>query len=151
VRRILIASIVVVAGCSGATPSVGNGDISTAILRGQGEPVRVRVEVADSPKERERGLMDRTSLDADAGMVFLFEDEGGAVTDRFWMKDTKIPLSIAFWDADGSILAILDMDPCTTDPCPTYGAPAPYVGVLEVDQGFFDEHGVHVGDTVELS
>lgn len=150
-RRILTASIIFLAACSSATPSIGNSDISTATLRGRGEPVRVRVEVADSPIERERGLMDRTSLDADAGMVFLFEDEGGAVRDRFWMKDTLIPLSIAFWDADGSILAIRDMDPCAADPCPTFGAPAPYVGALEVDQGFFDEHGIHAGDTIELS
>lgn len=150
-RRILIASIVILAGCSSASPSIAESDISIAILRGEGEPVRVRVEVADSPVERQRGLMDRTSLDADAGMVFLFADEEGAVTDRFWMKDTQIPLSIAFWDADGSILTIQDMDPCTADPCPTYGATTPYVGALEVDQGFFDEHGIHVGDSIELS
>jgi uncharacterized membrane protein (UPF0127 family) len=150
-RRILIASIVILAGCSSASPSIAESDISIAILRGEGEPVRVRVEVADSRVERQRGLMDRTSLDADAGMVFLFADEEGAVTDRFWMKDTQIPLSIAFWDADGSILALHDMDPCTADPCPTYGAAAPYIGALEVNQGFFDEHGIHIGDTVELS
>jgi uncharacterized protein len=150
-RRVLIASIVILAGCSIASPSIGNSDISTATLLGRGEPVRVRVEVADSPIERERGLMYRTSLETDAGMVFLFDDEGGAVTDRFWMKDTKIPLSIAFWSADGSILAILDMDPCNADACPPYDAPAPYLGALEVNQGFFDEHGIHVGDSIELS
>ena len=150
-RRILIASIVILAGCSSASPSIGDSDISTATLHGRGEPVEVRVEVADSPIERERGLMDRTSLEADAGIVFLFSDKGAVVTDRFWMKDTRIPLSIAFWDADGSILAIHNMDPCTADPCPTYGAPSPYVGALEVDQGFFDEHGIHVGDSIELS
>ena len=150
-RRILIAGVVILAGCSSATPSMGNSDIATATLSGQGEPVRVRVEVADSPSERERGLMGRTFLDADAGMVFLFDDQGGSVTDRFWMKDTQIPLSIAFWDADGSILAIHDMDPCAADPCPTYGAPAAYVGALEVNQGFFEEHGIHVGDSIELS
>ena len=150
-RRTFIAWVVILAGCSSATSTMGTKDIAIATLRGQGEPVRVRVEVADSPIERERGLMDRTSLDADGGMVFLFDDEGGAVTARFWMKDTRIPLSIAFWDAQGSILAIHDMDPCAADPCPTYGAPAPYVGALEVDQGFFDEHEIHVGDTIELS
>ncbi len=150
-RRVLFATIVILAGCSSATPANGTSEISIATLRGRGEPVEIRVEVADSPVERQRGLMGRTSLDVDAGMVFLFSQEEGATTDRFWMKDTQIPLSIAFWDAEGSILAIHDMDPCTADPCATYGAPAPYIGALEVEQGFFDEHGIDVGDTIELS
>jgi uncharacterized membrane protein (UPF0127 family) len=67
------------------------------------------------------------------------------------MKNTLIPLSIAFWDEDGRIVGIRDMDPCTADPCPTYGSPDPYVGALEVDQGFFTEHGVVIGDRIELS
>ena len=66
------------------------------------------------------------------------------------MKDTLIPLSIAFWDEDGRIVGIQDMEPCTADPCPTYGSPEPYVGALEVNQGFFDEHGVVIGDRIEL-
>jgi uncharacterized membrane protein (UPF0127 family) len=150
-HRTLIACVVVLAGCSGATSTVGNIGVATATLRGQGELVRVSVEVADSPEERERGLMDRTSLEADAGMVFIVADDDGAVPHRFWMKDTQIPLSIAFWDADGSILAIRDMDPCTAEPCPRYGPPTPYIGALEVNQGFFEEHGIHVGDSIELS
>lgn len=148
-RRHLALALLTLVGCAHATPSIGVAAITAVTLHGSQGAVHVEVEEADSPAEREQGLMGRTSLGAGEGMVFLFED--GPVTDRFWMKDTKIPLSIAFWAADGSILAIHDMDPCTTDPCPTYGAPAPYVGALEVDQGFFDEHGVHVGDTIELS
>lgn len=83
-------------------------------------------------------------------MLFLFADEGGPVTTRFWMKDTLIPLSIAFWDANGRIVAIRDMVPCTADPCATYGAPAPYVAALEVNRGFFQAHGVTVGDRVDV-
>ena len=92
--------------------------------------------------------MDRTSLGADDGMVFLFD---AASSGSFWMKDTLIPLSIAFWDETGRIVGIRDMDPCTADPCPTYGSPEPYVGALEVNQGFFEEHGVVIGDHIELS
>ena len=81
------------------------------------------VEVADTQEEREVGLMNRESLPVDAGMIFLFEEDnvGG-----FWMKDTLIPLSIAFADADGTILSILDMDPCEADPCEIYDPGVPY-------------------------
>ncbi len=149
-RRLAFA-LVLLAACGRATPSIAGRPVSTASLSGSQGAVTVHVEAADSPAERERGLMGRTALPADAGMVFLFADEGATVTDRFWMKDTEIALSIAFWGTDGRILAIYDMDPCATDPCPTYGPPAPYVGALEVNKGFFSEHGVHVGDRIQLS
>ena len=67
------------------------------------------------------------------------------------MKDTLIPLSIAFWDDDGRIISILDMDPCDADPCPTYGPDEPFVGAVEVDRGGSRTDGVTVGDRVELT
>ena len=112
-----------------------------------GDEVVVAVEVADSADERQVGLMGRESLPEDAGMIFLFgEDTSGG----FWMKDTLIPLSIAFWDTDGRVIALLDMQPCTTDPCPTYAPAAPFIGAVEANLGWFEEHGVAVGDVVEL-
>src|SRR5205809_341425 len=83
-------------------------------------------------EERERGLMNRSSLGGSEGTVFLFD---GATDTSFWLKDTLIPLSIAFWDGAGTIVGFRDMDTCTADPCPTYGSPEPYVGALEVNQG----------------
>lgn len=151
-RHHLAVGLLVLIGCARATPSIGIAPITSMTLRGSQGAVQVQVEAADSPAEREKGLMGRTSLGANEGMVFVFLDVSeGPVTGRFWMKDTQIPLSIAFWDADGSILAIRDMDPCSADPCPKYGAPAPFIGALEVNQGFFDEHGIHVGDSIQLS
>ena len=61
--------------------------------------------------------MGRTTLPADAGMVFVFSEDSPR---PFWMKDTLIPLSIAFYAGDGRILRILDMEPCDADPCPLY-------------------------------
>lgn len=113
--------------------------IGTAVLH---------VEVAATPEARARGLMGRTELPADQGMAFVF---GQATTDRFWMKDTLIPLSIAFWDERDRVVAILDMQPCRADPCPTYGPDQPYVGAVEVNLGYFDDHGIEVGDQVELT
>ncbi len=109
--------------------------------------VEVPVEVADTQPEREVGLMGRESLPVDAGMLFLFDEDslGG-----FWMKDTLIPLSIAFADAEGTIVSILDMDPCEADPCEIYDPGVAYRSALEVNQGAFDDWGVQVGDRLTL-
>jgi uncharacterized membrane protein (UPF0127 family) len=142
-----VVTVVSVASCTKDEPTIDATPISSVVLHGSDGPVRVTVEAADTPAERAHGLMGRTSLGTDEGMVFVFD---GPTDGSFWMKDTLIPLSIAFWDEDGRIVGIRDMEPCTADPCPTYGSPEPYVGALEVDQGFFAEHGVVIGDRIEL-
>ena len=102
---------------------------------------------AQTEEQHEYGLMNRSSLPQDYGMVFLFFDE---TTDGFWMKNTRIPLSIAFFDVDGKILEILDMEPCPpkTEACPIYKPDVPYQGALEVNEGAFDRAGVAEGDTI---
>jgi hypothetical protein len=111
------------------------------------ETVRVPVEVAETASQRELGLMHRRELAADAGMVFLFDEDQ---TSGFWMKNTLIPLSIAFYDAQGRIVRILDMEPCREDPCPSYEPGAAYRGALEVNKGAFRRWGVEAGDRVTL-
>jgi uncharacterized membrane protein (UPF0127 family) len=108
----------------------------------------LHVEVASTPDARARGLMGRIELPSDQGMAFVFDRP---TTSEFWMKDTLIPLSIAFWDAENRVVAILDMAPCRADPCPTYGPHRPYVGAVEAKLGYFDDHGVEVGDRVWLT
>ncbi len=120
---------------------------STLTIRTDVGPVVLDVEVAKTDEERARGLMGRERLPADQGMVFLYRQP---VTNRFWMKDTLIPLSIAFWNEAGRIVAILDMPPCEQEPCPTYGPDDPYVGAVEANRGFFAENGAQAGDRVEL-
>ena len=66
------------------------------------------------------------------------------------MKNTLIPLSIAFADAEGTIVSILDMEPCEADPCEIYDPGVPYRSALEVNQGAFDDWGVQVGDRLTL-
>ncbi|HEX5470009.1 MAG TPA: DUF192 domain-containing protein [Gaiellaceae bacterium] len=108
----------------------------------------MRVEVADTEAERERGLMGRSSLAADSGMLFVFgEEHRGA----FWMKDTLIPLSIAFYGEDGRILRILDMVPCKEEPCPLYDPEVAYEGALEVNAGAFERWGVSEGDGLRIT
>ena len=111
------------------------------------DEVLLEVEVAVADEERRRGLMGRDHLAPNDGMAFVFDEP---VSSGFWMKDTLVPLSIAFWDEEGRIVAILDMDPCEADPCPVYGPGTAYVGAVEVRQGLFEFRGVEVGDRVEF-
>jgi uncharacterized membrane protein (UPF0127 family) len=111
-----------------------------------GERVPVEVEVADTDVERQMGLMGQTVLPENAGMLFVFE---GEQTLSFWMRDTLIPLSIAYIDAEGRIVDIQGMQPLDDAP-PHYVSAEPAQYALEVNQGFFEEWGVDVGDTVEL-
>lgn len=108
-----------------------------------GATTEVRVEIADTPEMTEVGLMCRTSLDRDAGMLFMFPDDTRI---PFWMKNTLIPLSIAFLDAGWHIVAIMDMrvapDPSTPPPTDLFAPPKPYRYALEVNQGFFTAHGI---------
>ena len=98
------------------------------------------VELAYEPQTRAKGLMYRDGIRADEGMLFVYPD----VKPRsFWMKNTRMPLSIAFADPQGTILYMADMIPLSTQhtKCPQ---PAKYA--LEVNKGWFKSQGVKVGD-----
>ena len=116
------------------------------ISSGKGS-VTLKVEIAQNDAQRAQGLMNRRRLAPKAGMVFLFPKPTRA---QFWMKDTLIPLSVAFYDRHGRILQILDMGPCTADPCPVYDAGVTYRGALEVNRGAFARWGVGRGSTIRL-
>ena len=100
------------------------------------------VEVAASDPQRMQGLMFRTKLGRDDGMLFIFEEPA---YHSMWMKNTLIPLSVAFLDAGGRILNILDMEPQTLD---THSAAGPAVYAIETNKGWFAGHRVKAGDRV---
>jgi uncharacterized membrane protein (UPF0127 family) len=114
------------------------------ILASNGKEVRVRVEIADNHVERVIGLRWRESLPENRGMLFVYTDEEER---SFTMDDTVIPLSIAFMDSEGRIVDIKDMKPLEAGP---YVSAKPARYALEVNQGFFEERGVKVGDRAEL-
>jgi uncharacterized protein len=150
VRTILTISMMsAFVACSSHATSNGAGHIvgrATFSSEG-GEVMTSRLGVADSDDERALGLMGRTSLPPNGGMVFVFD---GPTEASFWMKDTSIPLSIAFWDDDDRVVGIMEMPPCQHDPCPTYRPGQPYTDALEMNAGWFARHGIEIGDTVEL-
>ncbi len=90
------------------------------------------VAVAETAELRAQGLMNVTDLGSLDGMLFVFPE---AVTAEFWMKDTLIPLDIAFFDGGGDFVDKLTMVPCEADPCPTYPAAGPYRYALEAPEG----------------
>ena len=108
-------------------------------------PDTVRAEVARTPEERSRGLMYREELAPDAGMLFIFPDNA---VRGFWMQNTYIPLDIAFLDPSFRIVDIQQMEPMTTE---QHTGRAAFTYALEVNQGWFEAHGVRVGDLAEVS
>jgi uncharacterized membrane protein (UPF0127 family) len=141
-RTLLLASLLALAACgNGATPPVVPGAQLPVDWLTVGKQ-RITVELARDPAERSRGLMFRDSLPPDHGMLFLFaRDEVQA----FWMRNTKIPLSIAYADAHGKIVRIADLEPFDERPV-TSIAPARYA--LEMNRGWFAAHGVAAGDSI---
>jgi uncharacterized membrane protein (UPF0127 family) len=102
-------------------------------------------ELATTPAARACGLSRRDELPKDHGMLFIYPDMRPI---SFWMKGTKIPLSIAFLDDSGHIFSIQDMTPMQTDRRYHSSRPASYA--LEVNLGWFRRHGIDVGDAVKM-
>lgn len=114
--------------------------------------VTIAAQVAHTWKQRSRGLQGRT-LRQDGGMLFLYR-RAQPPDAAFWMYRTRIPLDIAFLDAQGRIVAMRHMAPCTSAlaaSCPRYAPGVAYWSALEVNAGFFVRKGVALGDTVRLA
>lgn len=149
ISTLLIAFLLIgfAAGCGDSPDSSQNDGFSEAhvVFTGSdGQEAELKVEVARTGPERAQGLMNRDKLDADSGMIFIWDDPtlGG-----FWMKDTYIPLSIAFISADGTIVDIQDMQPLDLA---NHMPKASYIYAVEANQGWFAEHGIKAGDRAEF-
>lgn len=123
-----------------ATHAHAESAFKTAEVKVGAHPLRV--EVAATEPQRTQGLMFRKRLGRDEGMLFVFDDPGYYA---MWMKNTLIPLSVAFIDSHGSILNIVDMEPQTLD---AHGAAGPALYAIETNRGWFEAHRVKPGDKV---
>lgn len=113
-------------------------------LKGQ----HINVELALTDAARMRGLMFREHMEANHGMLFVFEQE---TPQAFWMKNTKIPLDMLYFDHDGKLVALHErVPPCTADPCPAYPSNVPALYVLELNGGEAAKLGVKPGETMEI-
>ncbi len=91
-------------------------------------------ELADTPEKRIQGLMSRSSLDKNKGMLFSFEKEG---FHAIWMKNTLLPLDIIWISKDQRVVDVQSLSPCTEDPCPSFRPRSPAKFILEVNKGSF--------------
>ena len=150
----------------GSGDAIGSGDappsssVATAVLpdgfdRGlaivtkpDGEVCEICVWRADRGAQRGRGLMGVTDLGPADGMTFRY----GAMREGwFWMKNTLLPLSIAFFDDDGELVDAFDMEPCTSEPCRQYTPAGRYSLAIEVLQGDLERLGIEAGSRLELT
>jgi uncharacterized protein len=114
------------------------------------DTITLRVEIAETEAQVQIGLMERTELGRDEGMLFVF-DTVRSGEQGFWMFRTRIPLDIAYLDEAGTIVAVRSMNPCpspVSGNCPSYPPWVPYRSALELNQGVLDSLGVTVGDRV---
>jgi uncharacterized membrane protein (UPF0127 family) len=106
------------------------------------------VELATTSEQQALGLMFRDSMLADQGMLFVFPNEAPR---SFWMKNTRIPLDIMYFDKDLKMVSIsADTPPCRVARCPSYPSTGPAMYVLELNAGIASELGVAVGDRLIL-
>src|SRR3989338_6034474 len=131
-KLFFILFLIILLGCS-TQPFVKIGD------------QRIIVEVADDNAERAIGLMSRTSLEDNYGMIFVFPEENEVT---FWMKNTLIPLDMIFISEDFKILDIKTAEPCKENTCQLYGPVKNVKYVLEVNAGFAIRNNIKVGDLV---
>ena len=122
-------------GCSGS-------DSGLPVISIEVDGHTVKAEVAATASSRSRGLMYRRSMGKNRGMLFVYERPEAL---SFWMKNTYLPLSIAFIDRGGTIVHIEDMQPLTTA---SHKSPVKVPYALEMNKGWFDDKGVAVGAKV---
>lgn len=156
----MVLSVLLI-GCSSPTPAQpGTGtrgsEVKGTLNSGQQLPISAQatiagrtigLEVAQTPSQQAIGLMHRTTLADDRGMLFPFEPPQ---TVSFWMRNVSIPLDMIFM-RDGQVQAIAaSVPPCTTDTCPTYGPETAVNQVIELRGGRAAELGLNVGDQVQI-
>jgi uncharacterized membrane protein (UPF0127 family) len=132
----IVLAVLVCASCAAQEPYV--------VLKGQ----RFSVELAETSEKQALGLMFRDSMAEDHGMLFLFPAESRR---SFWMKNTRIPLDILYFDSDLVLVSVAaDARPCRSARCPSYPSEGAAQYVLELNAGKAAELGVRPGDVLEL-
>lgn len=143
------ATLVLLFACTwihAATPETksAHAPVATAWLKRH----EFQIEIADDFAAREHGLMNRTSMPANHGMLFVFDAPAML---SFWMKNTLIPLDMLFFDRDYKLVNVQqNVPPCRADPCPAYGSSGPAQYVLELNGGEAQKLGVKPGDKLTV-
>jgi uncharacterized membrane protein (UPF0127 family) len=141
-RWLVLLLLMVATGLHATTTAVAKPNVQ---LRGH----TFSIELATTDAERQHGLMERTTLAADHGMLFVF---ASSAPQAFWMKNTLIPLDILYFDDARKLVAMqLDVPPCKADPCPIYPSRAAARYVLELAAGTSRRIGAKLGDQLTIN
>jgi uncharacterized membrane protein (UPF0127 family) len=142
-------ALLLAAACNGK----GDRELVKPVIRDRGDRVqlmmggkKVTLEVAATHAKRAKGLMRRKALEEDHGMIFVYREPEIM---KFYMRDTWIPLSIAFVKSDGTVLNIEEMRPNTESPSHMSRGMCRFA--IEMTQGWFAEHGIKAGDKITLT
>lgn len=153
VLLVTLVTVLLLAACTARARVTQNQTLPTqpACFTGAEQSVKVNLEWAKTREQKRIGLMGRKELGERSGMMFDYRELQSA-RQSFWMRNTLIPLDIAYIDAQGTIVAINHMVPCdsvTGLKCPTYPAGAAYMQAIEMNAGFFERYQLTIGDKFE--
>jgi uncharacterized membrane protein (UPF0127 family) len=138
-----ISNLIVLIALVGSSLAIAQVNMGLPTVELKAGIYRIQAELADTPKSREVGLMNRTNLPTNSGMLFVFEQKAG---NCFWMKNTKIPLSIAFIADDGKIVNIDEMQADTTNNhCPIVAVRY----ALEMNRQWFSDRVIVPGTVIQ--
>ena len=143
-----LCALALVLGLAACTKDHGPTQVTTATTAVAFPGGTVTATIASTCAARFDGLKNVTTLGASAGMLFVFEENHDSLDVGFYMKDTPLPLSIAFIDSNKQVINIADMAPETLTP---HFSSRPYRYALEVNQGWFASHGVAARTTVTFA
>jgi uncharacterized membrane protein (UPF0127 family) len=142
------ASTTTLPGAPGRVRLDGFEELAVQVDPGDGSPRAFCLLAALAADQRARGLMEVTDLQGYSGMVFVYQEDA---QNPFYMRNTPMPLSIAWIAADGSVVDTADMEPCEDrDGCPRYVPDGPYRYAIEVPQGGLDELGISGSSAVAV-
>jgi uncharacterized protein len=122
--------------------------VHATVTEADGTMCELCLWLAETGEQRAQGLMFVTDLGGADGMAFRYD---APQTGAFWMKNTVLPLSIAFFSAEGAYLGAFDMAPCTADPCPTYPTMPDFTVAIETTQGNLTALGIEPGSALTLT
>jgi uncharacterized membrane protein (UPF0127 family) len=138
----LLTGLLMLAGLVGCRPPAQSGALPTTQMQLGSQTLTL--EIANTGATREHGLMQRDSMPADHGMIFVFADEQSL---SFWMKKTRIPLDVIYVDGNQKVVSIKQMKPYDLTPVPS-GRAAKWA--IELNKGAADTAGVKVGDQLAI-
>ena len=152
-RGIALSASLLMAACTTGAQAIESQVLpaQTACFVGEDQRVAVSLEWAKTAEQRRIGLMGRENLAERSGMLFDYGSRQPA-ENSFWMRNTLIPLDIAYINEQGRIVAINRMEPCESVAafnCPTYPAGAEFVQAIEMNAGFFSRYRLVLGDRLQ--